>query len=628
MKAIRSVNEVQTMSDLLLALTDMSLNNDNVEEEEDDNPAAGDDDLSFDDPVLRAMQLRDLAVTTAAAAVLDDTAANTNPANTTISTGVQGLKLNLSDSSSLLHASADSTPFASKDWVLDNQNTVPDIEYQTQTLDSEMRRLLVLRSYLLLDSDEEDDGDGSSLGFGAITRLASRMLDQPIALVSLSDIDRQWFLSQYGLGGGTNQICRKNAFCAHVLLCQQEDVMVVPDATLDPRFQNNPLVTGPLQVRFYAGAPLIAPEGYKLGTLCVLGNQARPQGLTLEEKQNLRDLADMVMEAMSRRRKEKIRAHFHNPKQTIALMAHELLTPLMGVQRNLATLSEDSSLTDQMSPEEQELLQNALYCSDAVSKICSTAIDDLRLQQRVLANKKRASFLRSSSALRGPDAFKTSHLIQAWYIILEAFPKYVPVSITLDESVPKEICADELKIFRSALNFLSNACQRTFKGSIQLVVKMIAGQNTTTTTTTTDNDTSDMEEDGAETKTNEDHSATQKGGSKNYLFVECLDTAPNIPIENYPLLFHPSDSYEEQLECVRPTANGGCEPICRMQTQGLGLYSVAVQIGSIGGEYGYKPRFPPRDENVDGNGETMMTQQEGSIFWFKVPLYDDDQEED
>lgn len=579
---VHSVNDIKSVSDLKRALTDVT---EDATSKETDSIAHQMEALSFDDPILRAMRLRDVAI-----------------GSETLPSGKPDADAMLSDSN---HQPASSAPYVSKAWVLDNHDpndTLP------QTLDAEMRRLLVLRSYLLLDTKE----DTEAMGFDAITRLASRMLNCPIALVSLSDIDRQWFLSEFGLPE-PGQISRKNAFCAHAILSTHEDVMVVPDASQDPRFQDNPSVTGPLHVRFYAGAPLMAPEGYKLGTLCVIGNEPRPEGLAYEEKQNLRDLADMVVETMARRRKEKIRAHFHNPKQTIAQMAHELLTPLMGVQLNLSTLSEDTTLISQMSVDEQELLHNALYCSEAVSKICATAIEELRQQQDALQNSHRSSFFKrsTSDALCTGDSVKTSNLIQALYVILETFPKNVPVSISVDPNVPKFICIDELKVFRSALNFLSNACQRTLMGSIQLSIRLVTSNNQTVVV----KDDSEME---METK----EEAPTPTKERKFLMVECMDTAPNIPVENYPLLYHPSEYYEEQLECVRPTADGGCEPICRMQTQGLGLYSVAVQIGSIGGEYGYKPRVEMTESSSDEptmNGGGTISMQ-GSIFWFKVPI--------
>ena len=140
------------------------------------------------------------------------------------------------------------------DWVLPNfdpETTNP------QNMKEELRRLLVLKSYLILDSEREE-------AFDRITALASRIFDVPIALVSLVDLGRQWFMSNRGLGE-VRSTPRKQAFCAHAIQSKlQEEPMIVPDATADFRFQDNPLVTGPPHIRFYAGAPLISPEGYKV----------------------------------------------------------------------------------------------------------------------------------------------------------------------------------------------------------------------------------------------------------------------------------------------------------------------------------------------------------------------------
>jgi len=668
---IRSVNDVSSMTDLKLALTytntntntrTMEGNTDNVNgrnsyfTRSDSSNSSKQQSLQFDDPILRAMRLRDVAISIASPSFEDSSCdINTNTSMSTSMITITGesdkspamnktrSNINTQQSSSassaidqFLYVPAENTPFSSKAWVLDNHDPATTFP---QTLDAEVRRLLVLRSYLVLDAP----GDAASMGFDGITRLASRMLDCPIAMVSLSDMERQWILSRHGLGDEVSkEFNRKNSFCAHTLLNKSEDGFVVNDASQDSRFQNNPVVTGPMHVRFYAGVPLVSPEGYRLGTLCVIGHEGRPNGLALEDKQNLKDLADMIVEGMARRRKEKIRAHFHNPKQTIAQMAHELLTPLRGVQLNLSTLADDSTLTQQMTSEEQELLSNAMYCSDAVAKICATAIDELRQQQDGLElapeqgdsldGSKRSNFFRKTST--HSEAVQTENLIQAWFIILEAFPKKVPVSITLDPSVPDEIFLDELKVFRAALNYLSNACHRTVKGSIQLVVKMVSSDtkvisDESRTPETIEEDSEDSSRTTEIRKrrkvSSDEYSSMKDDGSSHtetqkYLFVECIDTAPNIPIENYPLLFHPSE-YHENVECIRPTANGGCEPICRMQTQGLGLYSVAIQIGSIGGEYGFQPRISStREKTIDASATDVNGNLQGSIFWFKVPI--------
>jgi diguanylate cyclase (GGDEF)-like protein/PAS domain S-box-containing protein len=117
-----------------------------------------------------------------------------------------------------------------------------------------------------------------------------------MALISLVDEDRQWFKARMGL-----DVCstsREVAFCAHVV--ELEAVLIVEDAALDPRFANNPLVTGPPFIRFYAGAPLITPEGHVLGSLCVL--DTKPRTLTDTQRELLIVLSRQVMDQLAHRR--------------------------------------------------------------------------------------------------------------------------------------------------------------------------------------------------------------------------------------------------------------------------------------------------------------------------------------
>eukprot|EP00957_Ditylum_brightwellii_P196145 14944974-Ditylum_brightwellii.AAC.1 len=126
-----------------------------------------------------------------------------------------------------------------------------------------------------------------------------------------------------------------------------QDLLVVPNASLDPRFMNNALVTSDPHIRFYAGAPLICPEGYKLGTLCIIDRKPRPMGLNLMEKQNLRELAAMVMDAMVGR-KEELERVSQDQSRSIACAAHDLLTPLTSIELNLGLLLEDERLANMM----------------------------------------------------------------------------------------------------------------------------------------------------------------------------------------------------------------------------------------------------------------------------------------
>jgi PAS domain S-box-containing protein len=154
--------------------------------------------------------------------------------------------------------------------------------------ENETERIKALRKYAILDTPEEP-------AFDRITRLAARLLGTPIATLTLVDEDRQWFKSAYGLRGRENP--RELSFCAHAIL--SNEVMVVPDATADPRFATNPLVTGEPKIRFYAGAPLRTPDGLNLGTLCAI--DTRPRQFSADERRVLADLAALAMDELQLR---------------------------------------------------------------------------------------------------------------------------------------------------------------------------------------------------------------------------------------------------------------------------------------------------------------------------------------
>ena len=148
---------------------------------------------------------------------------------------------------------------------------------------NEKERLTALRGYGILDTLPE-------LAYDRVTRLASRLFGAPIALISLLDEHRQWFKSTYGID--VRETSRDLAFCGYAIL--GSDVMCVPNARDDFRFRDNALVTGDPHIRFYAGAPLEDPAGWKLGTLCVIDYVPRAP-LTAEENATLEDLAAIVM---------------------------------------------------------------------------------------------------------------------------------------------------------------------------------------------------------------------------------------------------------------------------------------------------------------------------------------------
>ena len=449
------------------------------------------------------------------------------------------------------------------DWVLKNYDVGTT---NPQSITQELHRLQILKSYAILDEDRED-------AFDRLTAMAARTFGLPIALVSLVDIGRQWFMSNHGLGD-VRETPRNLAFCAHAIQ-GKNDIFEVKDTLEDVRFRDHPLVTGPPHIRFYAGAPLLSPEGYKLGTFCIIDSKPRPDGMSPDDSDNLIDFAAMAMDAMVKRRQ--ITAQ-DSTGHLLACTAHDLLTPLMGVQLSLSLMQEDAK---QLSETHQESLVNAIRSSDWLQRICQTTMDTLRnvgsddeaakAKQCPLLNLNGAHMHHLATtgemppctcgsgnglARDGGDDFVGNPFIDMKEFFaslndtMESIPKQVPLIITSDDSVPKSIVSDELKIFRSSLNLLENAFSNTTVGSVKFHV----------------------------------HATSEA------LVFECTDTGKDLEMNK-----------EEIAYLFKP-----CKTSAGVTQQNLGLYSVGYQIHSLGGSCGYRPRA---DEG-----------RRGSVFWFSVPL--------
>ncbi len=152
---------------------------------------------------------------------------------------------------------------------------------------NENERLQALYQCSLLNTPAEER-------FDRLTRLAQTLFLTQMALVSLVDAERQWFKSRQGLDA--TETPRSISFCGHAIL--GNDILEVDNALLDPRFTDNPLVTGSPHIRFYAGAPLKSPDGFTIGTLCIIDDQ--PRQLTDRDRLLLKELAGCVEEEIRR----------------------------------------------------------------------------------------------------------------------------------------------------------------------------------------------------------------------------------------------------------------------------------------------------------------------------------------
>lgn len=192
---------------------------------------------------------------------------------------------------------------------------------------NEEERLAALQSYNILDTAEEID-------FDELTVLASAISQTPIAMISLVDKERQWFKAKVGLGVRETPI--EESFCAHAI-ASYDDIMIVEDAHQDPRFADNPLVKGDLNITFYAGVPLVNEDGYALGSLCVIDHERKQ--LSTEQTIALKILAKQVVDKLELRRKNtalhKLNQELRDSNMFIqkfaSTAAHDIKNPLSSI---------------------------------------------------------------------------------------------------------------------------------------------------------------------------------------------------------------------------------------------------------------------------------------------------------
>lgn len=199
---------------------------------------------------------------------------------------------------------------------------------------NETERLNKLLNYRILDTPEESD-------FDELVHLASSICKTPISLVSLLDDKRQWFKARHGLD--VKETPKEVSFCQHAI--KDEKLFIVNDALLDPRFENNPLVKGFPDIRFYAGMPLTTTDGFNLGTLCVI--DVVPRILNEEQKEALKIISKQVTKQLDLKLsyykekelnsilqlKQAELIEVNNAKDRLfSIVAHDLRTPLRNIQ--------------------------------------------------------------------------------------------------------------------------------------------------------------------------------------------------------------------------------------------------------------------------------------------------------
>jgi signal transduction histidine kinase len=339
--------------------------------------------------------------------------------------------------------------------------------------DNEDERLRKLYALNILDTIEDQAYDD-------LTKLAAEICKTPIALVSLIDRDRQWFKSHHGLDA--RETPREMAFCAHAIL--DDKIFIVEDSRKDNRFHDNPLVTGEPHVIFYAGAPLILDNNLNLGTLCVIGNEART--ISKSQIDALEALARQVVCQLELRLKIKELETLDQAKdEFISMVSHELRTPLTSIYGSLSLLH--NKKIGYLDDKQQNLIDISYRNTERLLELVNDILTLSKLESGNIEFKSRkidlVELLKSSVQLNEPYCKTCNTNIK---LICE------------DKTKSIFIIGDEQRLLQVMSNFISNAAKFTCKNDIIEIKVKTAGE---------------------------------------YAVVEVTDHGPGIPAEQQGLLF-------------------------------------------------------------------------------------------
>jgi two-component system NtrC family sensor kinase len=316
---------------------------------------------------------------------------------------------------------------------------------------NEAERLATLVEYQVLDTTPE-------LAYDDITSIASSICETPIALVSLIDEKRQWFKSRHGIDAAETP--REISFCGHAI--QTNEVLVVPDSLLDERFADNPLVTGGPKVRFYAGAPLLAPNGHAMGTLCVIDEKARE--LKPEQIKSLEALARQVVAQLEMRKLHQTQKNNFEELQKYTKHIVEFQTQLTQSSK-MAALGEMASGIAHEINNPLAIIQGKLYAVKtmiAEGEFAQDAVnrDFEKIETTVTRIAKIVKGLNLFSRKADQDEMvkaKVSQIIEATFDLCRERFHAQQIKLECDTLSDLEIECRPTQISQTLLNLLSNA---------------------------------------------------------------------------------------------------------------------------------------------------------------------------
>ena len=315
---------------------------------------------------------------------------------------------------------------------------------------NEEQRVQALYRYNILDTEEEQN-------FDDLAQLASYICDVPIAVITLIEKDRVWLKSSIGLN--TKQIPRDIGFCAHAI--NQTDVFLVPNTKNDDRFHNNPLVTGDMHIRFYAGSPLITPDNYVIGSLSIMDKN--PRELTQEQISSLQTLSRQIITLMELRfhmktlnqanaqlleDQELLKKANRHKSAFLSNMSHEIRTPLNSILGFNQLLQLDLEECDIPSDSRQYFD----YIDQSGQHLLSI-INDILDISKIEADKMEVNY----------SSFNLKEFTDSIYQTnaISAKNANIKFSYHFDSELPAEIISDRTKVSQILMNLISNAFKFT-----------------------------------------------------------------------------------------------------------------------------------------------------------------------
>jgi signal transduction histidine kinase/ActR/RegA family two-component response regulator len=303
----------------------------------------------------------------------------------------------------------------------------------------EATRLKVLYDYDVLDSETEKI-------FDDLTQLAAQICQTPITLISLIDPSRQWFKSKVGLDAA--ETSRDIAFCAHAI--HQKKIFEVEDTLQDKRFFDNPLVTSAPNIRFYAGTPLVSPDGHAIGTLCVIDD--KPNKLTQDQRQALEVLGRSVISQMELRKKIKqLKQANQHKTEFLSNMSHELRTPLNAII-GFSRLMLDDLKQDAIPVKFSEYIGHIDYSGRRLLSVVNSVIDLNKIEAGMMQVHIEAICIRNFI-----------HDLEGM-LAITANEKDVTFSVYVSDDLPTYLAIDQAKVSQIITNLVHNAIKFTDSG--------------------------------------------------------------------------------------------------------------------------------------------------------------------